>query len=455
MKRRQKGAYLVMMSILLVVLIAVAALAIDVGRLLLLRTDMQNAADAAALAAAAELDADNNAQSRARAAARDLLEHDARFARVTELLGATGLPDDAFQFFCVIGSETDVDPSVTGFTDYCTGTEVETGKYAATSDTDTHYVRVTLDPELVGDGDRFTANLIFLPALRVFGIDVADTASAFATALAGRNFFTCNYPPMAMCDPWEAEGSHFRDEMEVGAHIEMRNQGGNNEQWSPGNFGFLEPPNAGPGATDVAEFIADEGNLGCTPATFTTKTGSMTNKTQGGWNTRFGIYDGPNPFQNYNSDYPPAPNVIGYPLDDGTDSVDGRIGDGDWDFLGYWAAAHGAAATIPNGWNNANPPSRYEVYEHEISNGIPTAGVPADPPGNAERRVMNMAVLSCDALGLTGGKKSGVVFPADGFAKMFLIKPAEGPPDLTFYGEFIGWAQENDDDYHVQIQLYE
>ncbi|WP_235901974.1 pilus assembly protein TadG-related protein [Alcanivorax sediminis] len=454
MKRRQEGAYLVMMTVLIIILIAIAALAIDVGRLLVMRTEMQNAVDAAALAAAAELDVDDNAQSRAKAAARGLLEHDARFARASELLGDVGLPDSAFEFFCVIGSESDVDPNVTGFTDFCSGSEVEPGKYAATGDADTHYVRLTLDPALVGDGDRFTADLIFLPALRALGINVADTASAVASALAGRNFFTCNYPPMAMCDPWESEGSHFRDEMEVGAHIEMRNQGGNNEQWSPGNFGFLEPPNAGPGATDVAEFIANEGNVGCNPATFTTKTGSMTNKTQGGWNTRFGIYDGPNPFQSYDADYPPAPNVVAYPLDNGTNSVDSRIGDGLWDVEGYWSVQHGPAP-IPNAWNNANPPTRYEVYEYEIANGLPTDGAPDDPAGGADRRVMNMAVLSCEALGLTGGKKEGVIFPADGFARMFLVKPAEGPPNLTFYGEFLGWEQENDDDYHIQIQLYE
>ncbi len=451
MKRRQQGAYLVMMSVLIVVLIGVAALAIDVGRLLLMRTDMQNAADAAALAAAAELDADNNAQARAMAAARDLLEHDARFARVTELLGSTGLPDSAFEFFCVIGSETDVEPGVTGFTDYCSGTEVETNKYAATGDADTHYVRVTLDPELVGDGDRYTSNLIFLPVLRVFGIDVADTATSKANALAGRNFFTCNYPPMAMCDPWESEGSHFRDEMEVGAHLEMRQQGSN--QWSNGNFGFLQPPNAGPGANDVSAFIANEGNLGCNPATFTTQTGSMTAKTRAAWNTRFGIYDGPNPYQNYDADYPPAPNVVGYPLDNTTDSVDSRVGTGDWDFEAYWATNHGTPA--PNGWSNASPPPRHEVYQYEIANTIPVAGQPTDPPGGEGRRLMTMAVLSCQALGLTGGKKSGAIFPADGFARMFLVKPAEGPPDVTFYGEYVGWAQEADDDFHVQVQLYE
>ena len=239
---------MVMMAILIVILIGIAALAIDVGRVLMMRTDMQNAADAAALAAAAELDSENNAQDRARSAARDLLEHDARFARVTELLGAAGLPDGAFEFFCVIGSETDVSPSSPGFSDFCSGALVEPEKYAATSDEDTHYVRVTLDPSLAGDADRFTADLIFLPVLRALGIDAAETASAVTRALAGRSFFTCHFPPMALCDPWENEGSSFRNEMPKGGHIELRSQG---ESWAPGVFGFLKAKE-GPGAKNGA-----------------------------------------------------------------------------------------------------------------------------------------------------------------------------------------------------------
>jgi hypothetical protein len=179
----------------------------------------------------------------------------------------------------------------------------------------------------------------------------------------------------------------------------------------------------------------------------------MTAKTRAGWNTRFGIYDGPNPFQNYDSDWPPAPNVVPYPLDSSSDPVDSRIGAGDWDFDSYWSTNHGTPA--PNGWSNVSLPTRYEVYQHEVANDIPVAGQPTDPAGPESRRVMNMAVLSCEALGITGGKKSGVIFPRDGFARMFLVKPAEGPPDVTFYGEFIGWAQDTDDNYHVQIQLYE
>ena len=69
--RSQRGAYLVIVSLLLVVLIGFGALALDLGRLFILRSEMQNAADAAALAAARELGREAGAQGRAILAARD------------------------------------------------------------------------------------------------------------------------------------------------------------------------------------------------------------------------------------------------------------------------------------------------------------------------------------------------------------------------------------------------
>ncbi len=50
----QRGIYLAVSSLIIVVLIGTGALAIDLGRLFLLRSQMQNAADSAALAAAGE-----------------------------------------------------------------------------------------------------------------------------------------------------------------------------------------------------------------------------------------------------------------------------------------------------------------------------------------------------------------------------------------------------------------
>jgi hypothetical protein len=191
----------------------------------------------------------------------------------------------------------------------------------------------------------------------------------------------------------------------------------------------------------------------------------MTNKLAAAFNTRFDQYTPPAPFNKPNAwdDWPPAPNITEYPTDDSTEFVDSRIGMGDWDFEAYWLDKH-AGFLPPNGWSNLNRPKRWDVYLWEIEQGlIPDAPVPSHlytgdyPPPRSipERRLLHVAVLSCEALGLTGGKSTGVVFAPDGFAKMFLINKASGPPVGEVYAEYIGWSANEDSDYHVEIQLYE
>ena len=56
---KQKGAMLITASLWLILLIGLAALAFDVGHLMIVRNELQNAADAAALAGANCLDTSN------------------------------------------------------------------------------------------------------------------------------------------------------------------------------------------------------------------------------------------------------------------------------------------------------------------------------------------------------------------------------------------------------------
>jgi hypothetical protein len=458
---RSRGAYLVLMAVLVIVVIAIAALVLDLGRVLVLRSDMQAAADASALAAAMELDGRADAVDRARAAARNLLSHDGRFARLSDLLGDGGLPDEAITFFCAIGAANDIDPTAPGFSTFCGGGQVEPGKFGIASPQEAHYVRVRLDSVMATEQGRYTTDLIFLPVLRAFGGDTMLWVGLNAEALAGRNYFVCNYPPMAICDPFEGSGTRFRDRMTVGGHIELKQQGSN--QWSSGNFGFLETRSGGPGAAAVSDYLADANLTGCEPPRITTQTGGMTNKMKDAVNTRFDQYGSAGGFTFRDS--PPAPNVMGYPLDATTDMLDNRFGRGDWDFDGYWAAQH-PSSVKPNAWSNLNRPSRWEVYNWEIANNrIPLAGQPdpshlytgdyPPPVSNPERRMLEVAVVSCDAAGLTGGKKSSVVFPPDGFARIFLVKPADGPPSATIHGEYVGWSGRGDSNYHVDVRLYE
>jgi uncharacterized membrane protein len=49
--KKQKGAVAIKVAVMLVMLLSLAALAIDIGNLMVARNELQNAADAAALAA--------------------------------------------------------------------------------------------------------------------------------------------------------------------------------------------------------------------------------------------------------------------------------------------------------------------------------------------------------------------------------------------------------------------
>jgi hypothetical protein len=62
--------------------------------------------------------------------------------------------------------------------------------------------------------------------------------------------------------------------------------------------------------------------------------------------------------------------------------------------------------------------------------------------------------LSCDALGVEG-KKTFPIFNPDGFAKIFVTAPATGPPAAEIYGEYIGWGDEDDEQYHIDVVLFE
>lgn len=460
-RSKQRGAYLVFMSFAMAVLVGIGALVIDLGRLLILNSEMQNAVDAASLAAAKELDGLAGAQARAKAAAREVLEHNSHFGRIKSLL-LNNLPDlsgENFEFYCAIGSK--FEPETSEVINFCNGlaSTEEPEKIFSLSDTDSHFVRVNLVPEVnQGALDSFTVDYFFAPIFALINSDTesGNSGTLSVSALAGQGVFTCQYPPMALCDPFEGTGNHFKNSYTVGGEIELKQQGSN--QWANGNFGFLIPVTGKSGATSVSEALADEGVTGCSPAIVTTAPGGMTQKTKAAINTRFGDYGAPAPFNkpDASSNWPPDENVVEYPGDTGTFSglTDARFGNGSWDLVGYWAAAHGSA--IPNGWNNTtNLPTRLEVHDYEVANTLPTDGAPSEGTPTAGRRVLHVAVISCAASGLTGGKSTVPIFNPDGFAKIFLTRKAGGPPSSTIYGEFSGWVDDSDSNYHVEVQLYE
>lgn len=496
---RERGAYLTIMAIMIVVLLVFGSLILDVGRILALRAEMQNAIDSAALAAANELDGKADAQTRAKNAARNALKLNSHFARETGLLGegvgTTTLPDDAFTFYCIIGSKFDPEPTAEVLDRFCgneDAAELEPDKYAAAGPTNTHYVRVSMLPDLVDD--HFTVDLIFFPLLSLLGLeDVIEELALSATAVAGRGFFACNFPPMAICDPFEEDGDFFQDRMPIGGSLQFKLDPGN--QWTPGNVGFLESSKFK--GNKKFDFYADEGDLGCAPPVLTSKTGNP-GPAKSAFNTRFGIYAKPDdvyddqygsvtpPGAGASDEYPAAPNVVRYPKDELFIDSDEQFGTGEWNCASYWLNTHTGSpplGCVDVGAIETLTQSRWDIYNREID----SAGLPREPPSGTgdeyfdgesspasqerNRRRFFVAVLSCDALGLTGGKEKEIkVLNPDGFAEIFMIAPATHANDIdagddhpmnqgwekhSMYGEYIGWGSENDEQFHIDVVLFE
>lgn len=498
--RRQRGAIMIMMALIIIVLIGVAALALDIGRLVVLRSQMQNAADAAALAAAVELDTESGALDRAKAAAREAIVHDSRHSRVAELLGSAGLPDSAFTFYCIIGSQYDVDPDDVDLSAFCDDTTDDgDGHYETSSDTFAHYVRVDLNPALVST--HFTLDLMFLPVLDLFGINAASTASTSTHATAGSSFLPCDPAPMMLCDPFPASSGGFFAHMHGGETIELRDQGSGSASWAAGNFGFTDPVDGGSGAVNVGQKLADEYGQDCDPSQVDPRTGQMTQRSTNAVNTRFNMYSNPG-FNNAWATYPPAENVIDYatgmPDTVPTGTTDTRFGVGNWGFDAYMGANH-PADTFPVAGNPAYPynpttgkPTRWAVYNWEIDNctitpnpnpnlppvfgplckiplddlttatpldgGRPTHNprppdLTLDPPRH-DRRLISIYVVNCEASGVNGTQPVPMMAPG-GLARVFFFRRASLPSPAKIWVEYVEKANETDATARPEVQLYE
>ncbi|HKJ76107.1 MAG TPA: Tad domain-containing protein [Gammaproteobacteria bacterium] len=550
MHRRERGAILLMTVFLVILLLGFGAFALDMGRIYLLRTEMQNAVDTAARAGALELDAQSGALNRAQAAVADLLGHEAHFSKDRELLGQKLIDNygpanpeqSTIVFYSWIGSSDH--PDVGNPEQYCTDELAGTWladeyKCQSTDDATAHYVEVRLDPELLdADPDSYTVDLFFLPVQEIVAADVQRFASLKAQAVAGRHFLVCNYPPVMFCNPFESDpGETFAQAvdparpggplLEPGDSLVLKYQSGS---WAPGNFAFLLPKdddgNYQTGARKLGEYIANPDLQGCNPPEVRTRTGSVQSWPIWGWNTRFDYYQGFNA-----NNYPPAPNVMEYPQDEAFVTIGGlsdRFGNGVWSAADYWTEFHDYHSDQepkPSGWDDW---TRWQVYNWELSGGFTACdpdgpdnvagtgdditcldplnvlpvvvedgqnltyadpwttpepdretiyddpvdpaqrntarpvveGLPdrthvafgGSPESVADRRVLFTAVLDCESQGI-GGSKDAV---AGAFAKFFIIQTAtQGASGTDYVVEYMGLADEQDEEYHVDVQLYE
>lgn len=455
-RHAEDGAVAATTALALFGLVAVGGLAFDYSRMAALDTELQSAADQAALAAASQLDGKTGAQSRAIAAASTLITN------------RTLLANDGG------GSAVSI-PTISFYKD-------KAKTVAATSDADASFVLVT-----VGARQAFYA-LTPIVALMSSG-------DMRASAYAGLSTAMCRVPPTMICNPDEPIGNTdinfpFNADSYRGAGMRLVGDG----SYAPGNFGYLET-GFGSGASNLLKALAYDAPPGeCVPETGVDTKPGMTASVIDGINTRFDI-PGTNacpaggtcsPSINTRKDlvrsptncnwdepdsdatnfaqkryrptsaapYPAgtAPVIMGFPRDlchawslaGNCTRGGGRIGNGTWDRDAYFLSNYG--------WNNATwrsttglpaDATRHAVYEWEINNpGLvptskndgtgsfaynrPVAGMCRAPgltpgPTTVDRRRISTAVVNCIANGVNGSEND---LPVVAWIDVFLVEPS-------------------------------
>lgn len=274
--RSTEGAVAPTVALSLVGLIAAGGLAFDYARMATLDTELQTAADQAALAAATQLDGASNARARATAAANNLLRN------ITLFADNEGAPNSDARRITV--------PTVTFYQSY--NAETDTPGTVASDDAGAKVVIVTV-------GAR-RASFAFTPI-----VGALNSGNLSAQAVASLSSAVCKVPPLMICGP----SPSYPQSSDIGKGILLEAGGGGS--WVPGNYGYLEGA-GGNGANAIRDAIGRNGDadvcLSNDPG-IETKTGNMANVPT--WlNTRFDIYEKTNvPACANNGDFCPAENV--------------------------------------------------------------------------------------------------------------------------------------------------
>lgn len=450
--KNTKGAVSVYAALFTIVATGAGALAIDVGRMTMLRTEMQNYADAGAMAGAKFLDG----MTGARALATDVANN-----AITQTSGITNdsLSVNSITFYSSLDPLTE-----------------------ATSDLSAKFIHVKLSTSNI--------NYLFAPVIEMLGTSsIGTNQDQSANAIAGPKPFLCHAPPLMICDFLEdTSPTDLRDPENYGRMVVLKEpQGGGS--WRPGNFGLLSLPDGSGGAKDIEAALASVKPEECYDIDVETSTGVKTNKVKDGINSRFDVTGNPWPY--------PAPNVINYPRDnDIVADADLKLGSGNWDIETWWPALHDGAS-VPTALldHDGKQTTRYQVYLYELGESywrsgnktiypipegvdipddyvevvptaadIPTsAGNPSDNTvdGNPDatvadngpaRRLMQVAQLQCVADNIHG---NGTYPTHNNYLEFFITEYVPDPPNAAIYGEVVrALTPANLAEFHANVELY-
>ena len=289
--RDEGGAISSLYAVGILVLVAMAGIGFDYGRLMTLNSELQNAADQAALAAATQLDGGSDAMTRARSAATNA------FATATSsYVNQTRIANDGsgrpitnltFQFYDSYGSGGDT-----------LGTLLTSDTQGAQA----QVVQVTVN-----------ARKVFYALTPLIG--AFNSGNVIGKATAAIEAATCNVTPMFVCVPHDADDNNILDfprPSDVGKELKLHLRDNASETFTPGNFSFLDVPWGTPSQKNLRLGL-NTAAAGCFASTSDqqTNTGSRTPMAQS-LNTRLDLYQGsmqPSDCNSSTGDFCPSENV--------------------------------------------------------------------------------------------------------------------------------------------------
>lgn len=450
--RDEQGGILVLFAVAMGLIFGCMALVWDIGRTVSAATELQSFADHLALAAAAELDGDDGAIASAQAVV------------------ASGNVDD-LQTFAEGGADLDGGDVTLSFYASIPDDDIAPLVDVTGSDRAALYVEVEVVP-------RTISNLFAGVANALLGSTIPDGVVT-ARAVAGRKRLACATTPLTFCAP---DGNAYQPEPGRMIHLKM------SARWQPGEFGVLAD-NFEPGSPCGNSGTAGGAVVGCItgitenvtrcydPTGVTIVNTISASQVAGGLNSRFDIYLSQLSGGENDARFAPAPSVVkaieaddgGACIDDLDDVIDlselpdetrsvplprdacfepsGICSDTGSNLgIGITAAELDAYWAINHETPRPTAATRYELYEEEVAaapsfdrilqkvtseeTGAPTChqGGLVPTSEDAERRLLNVAVINCDPG--SGLPIRGLVenVPVLDYVQLFMTEPAELSP---------------------------
>ncbi|MCQ4347555.1 pilus assembly protein TadG-related protein [Pseudomonas stutzeri] len=411
---------MVLVVIALAAMLLMGALALDGGHMLLNKTRLQNAVDAAALSGAKTLQQSfgaGNASSLARDAALDTLARNAAADGNGELARAIGAAG--------IGAFAVVELSNSVY-----------GPFSFPGPANASYVRVSVpDFPLVG---------IFWNAARMLGSGALGEKAVAAVATAGPSpsASPCKIEPILVCgDPNQnpANGASSFWGYGYGDLEVLKSAAGNTPAIGPGNFQLLRLDGAA-GANDLRTALAG-GIERCNVVgeLVDTEPGNTVGPVAQGLNTRFGEYNGP------------GMNATSYPPDWVTEFSTPKM-----TYDGTNILHQGQVVSSSGGDLSAGSTQLYDINDWmRDSAACATSGSCA---GTYERRMLNIVIGNCN--GVSGGQ---VEVPVLDFGCFFMLQTVNQQGNQAqVFGQFarecegdgVAGPAPTEDTGPVIIQLY-